>query len=380
MSFRLTLTQSSEANGGEPVEFILAEPVITLGRDKTCQVVLSQQAVSRNHARITKEGQLFFLEDLGSAYGTLVNGKPLPKGERRLLRDGDIIAIAQYDLRFDRLANAPPPDTGEKTSYLARNMVKDAMRGLGSGEERYLVITNGPRSGERIEVIEAQELIIGRDEKSADVVLKDDLISRQHAKVRRDWTGTHVEDLNSRNGIKVNRKRVTRQTLKDGDELEIGGVRLVYVSPSEAPEEQSVSAAPSAAEAESSSSSTRSRSGKRGKLARMPTTFLPPEEPKQEPPPAAPAAEEKQAPAEEKPPEQAPQPSAEPGADAGAPEAAEAAPKEPEAPLAPPPDESEELEEPVPLLKDKARLVPLVLLGVITLVALGLLIAVFAGA
>lgn len=378
MSFRLTLTQSSEANGGEPVEFILAEPTVTLGRDKSCQVVLSQQAVSRNHARITKEGQLFFLEDLGSAYGTLVNGKPLPKGERRLLRDGDIIAIAQYDLRFDRLANAPPPDAGEKTSYLARSLVKDAMRGLGSGEERYLVIMNGPRSGERIEVVDAQELVLGRDEKSADVVLKDDLISRQHAKVRRDWSGTHVEDLNSRNGIKVNRKRVTRQTLKDGDELEVGGVRLVYVCPSEAPEEQSVSMSPSA-EGESASTSNRSR-GKRGKLARMPTTFLPQEEPRQEPPPEPPEAEEKQAPAEESPSEQAEQPPAEPSPDSGAPDAADAAPLQPEAPLDPLPDEGEEVEEPVPLLKDRARLVPLVLLGVITLVVLGLLIAVFAGA
>jgi pSer/pThr/pTyr-binding forkhead associated (FHA) protein len=374
MSFRLTLTQSSEANGGEPVEFILAEPTVTLGRDRTCQIVLSQQAVSRNHARIAKEGQLFFLEDLGSAYGTLVNGKPLPKGERRLLRDGDIIAIAQYDLRFDRVANAPPSDSGEKTSYLARNMVKSAM---GDGEERYLVITNGSRSGERIDIVDAQELILGRDEKAADVVLKDDLISRQHVKVRRDWSGTHVEDLNSRNGIKVNRKRVTRQTLKDGDELEVGGVRLVYVCPSEAPEEQSVSVPPSAAEAESSSSPAKPRSGKRDKLARLPTTFLPQEEPRQEPPPEA--AEAQEAPAEEKPPEQAPPP-AEPPADSGMPDAADAAPYAPPAPLTPLPDEEEVAEEPVPLLKDKGRLVPLVLLGVITLVALGLLIAVFAGA
>ncbi len=53
-------------------------------------------------------------------------------------------------------------------------------------------------------------------------------------KLRRDWSGTHVEDLNSRNGIKVNKKKVNRKTMKDGDELEVGNVRLLYVDPSDA--------------------------------------------------------------------------------------------------------------------------------------------------
>src|SRR5690349_13943481 len=227
MSVRLTVKQSSEA-GGKPTEHVLDEPVITLGRDKSCQVVLAQQAVSRNHARITQEGNLFFLEDLGSAYGTQVNGKPLPKGEKRLLRNGDVIAIAQFDVRFDKVTDLPHDVDSQKTSFVARNMVKDVMRGLAGDEERYLRVMNGPRAGERLEIPDAKEFVIGRDD-SADVIFRDDLISRRHVKVRRDWSGTHVEDLGSRNGIKINRKRVSRKLLRDGDELEVGGVRFVYV-------------------------------------------------------------------------------------------------------------------------------------------------------
>src|SRR6185295_1122862 len=52
------------------------------------------------------------------------------------------------------------------------------------------------------------------------------------AKVRRDWSGTHVEDLESRNGIRVNKKRIKGATLKSQDELEIGNVRLLYLDPS----------------------------------------------------------------------------------------------------------------------------------------------------
>ncbi|MBX5482220.1 MAG: FHA domain-containing protein [Myxococcaceae bacterium] len=232
MAVRLTVRQRGAGAAEKATEVLLDDDIITLGRDKSCQVVLAQMAVSRSHARITRDGSLFFVEDLGSAYGTTINGKALPKGEKRLLRNGDLIAIAQFDVTFDRVADAPAEGSSDKTSFIARHVVKDVMRGLGVGEGPYFRVMNGPREGQRIEIQDAQELVIGRED-GVDVVLKDDLVSRRHAKIRRDWSGTHVEDLGSRNGIRVNRKRVTRKTLKDRDELEIGATRLLYIDPSE---------------------------------------------------------------------------------------------------------------------------------------------------
>ncbi len=89
---------------------------------------------------------------------------------------------------------------------------------------------NGPKEGEKIEISDAQEYIFGRDE-AAHVILMDDLVSRRHAKVRRDWSGTHVEDLQSRNGIRINQKKTLKATLKNHDELEIGAIRFLYVDP-----------------------------------------------------------------------------------------------------------------------------------------------------
>jgi len=365
MSVRLTVTQRSEAGAAPSTEVVLDDAVITLGRDRSCQVVLPQQAVSRNHARIVQESTLFFLEDLGSAYGTQINGKPLPKGEKRLLRNGDVIAIAQYDVRFERMTEFNvDANAVETTSYIARGMVKDAMRGLASGEERYLRFMNGPREGERIEIGDAKEFIFGRDEKEADVILKDDLVSRKHAKLRRDWSGTHVEDLGSRNGIKVNKKRVDRKALTDGDELEVGATRFLYVDPSEPAAEQPVQIAT--------------------EVKARPPAPSPSRQPKaMEPPP----------PEEEPEPPPAEEPEAPPPAD-------EAAPSEEPAAS----DESLPLEEPaslsseVPdadagadadtsadagarsLLKDKQKLVPLVVMGVVGLLFLVMMIAVLAGA
>jgi pSer/pThr/pTyr-binding forkhead associated (FHA) protein len=233
MSVRLVVKLRSEANGAETSSVVLLDQdPIVMGRDKSCQVLLAQQAVSRSHARISRDGALFFIEDLGSSYGTRINGKSLPRGEKRLLRNGDIIAIAQYDLTFDHVADVPKEGEGSNTSNIARQVMKDALRGLNQSEGPCFRVMNGPKEGQRIEIADAQEIVFGRDE-TADIVLKDDMVSRRHAKVRRDWSGTHVEDLKSRNGIKVNRKRVMRKTLRDRDELEIGGIRLLYLDPSD---------------------------------------------------------------------------------------------------------------------------------------------------
>jgi pSer/pThr/pTyr-binding forkhead associated (FHA) protein len=223
---------------------LLDEEIITFGRDQTCQVVLAQQAVSRNHARISRDGTLFFLEDLGSSFGTSVNGQKLPKGEKRLLRNGDVIAIAQFDVTFDRVAEGSAEDVSGKTSFLSRKVVKDVMKGLAAGgENAYFRVMNGATEGQRIEIADAQEYIFGRDAADADIVLNDDLVSRKHVKVRRDWSGTHVEDLGSRNGIKLNKKRTRKATIKDRDELEIGGVRLLFIDPSEVREDPVVMSA-----------------------------------------------------------------------------------------------------------------------------------------
>ena len=223
MGVRLTVKKRGDTGGADKGQVVMLDgDVITLGRDESCNVVLAQQAVSRNHARISRDGTLFLVEDLGSAYGTTVNGAKLPKGEKRLLRNGDTICIGQFDVVFDRVADVSGEEGAPaKTMFVSRKVVKDVMKGLTAGEQPYFRVMNGPREGHRIELGDAQEYVFGRDD-TADIVLNDDLVSRRHAKLRRDWSGTHVEDLGSRNGIKVNKKKTDRATLKDRDEVEIG--------------------------------------------------------------------------------------------------------------------------------------------------------------
>ena len=58
-------------------------------------------------ARISRDGTLFFLEDLGSTHGTNPNGKRLGSREKRLLRDGDSISVMSFSLVFKTSAKLP---------------------------------------------------------------------------------------------------------------------------------------------------------------------------------------------------------------------------------------------------------------------------------
>jgi pSer/pThr/pTyr-binding forkhead associated (FHA) protein len=63
-----------------------------IGRGEECNLVLNDRAISRQHARIWREGDSFLIEDLESKNGTWVNGEALQ--QPRQLSDGDKIQLA----------------------------------------------------------------------------------------------------------------------------------------------------------------------------------------------------------------------------------------------------------------------------------------------
>jgi pSer/pThr/pTyr-binding forkhead associated (FHA) protein len=71
-----------------------------IGRDPECQVQLTDERVSRHHARIALDASdgACRISDLGSVNGTQVNGVKIEG--RAILRDGDTIGIGHTLLRF----------------------------------------------------------------------------------------------------------------------------------------------------------------------------------------------------------------------------------------------------------------------------------------
>lgn len=57
----------------------------------------NSEIVSRIHADIRVEGDVYFVEDVGSSNGTYVNNSPLPVGSRYRLRPGDRVSLGKGD-------------------------------------------------------------------------------------------------------------------------------------------------------------------------------------------------------------------------------------------------------------------------------------------
>ena len=86
--------------GGQPVRvFPLTGAEVKIGRAEQSHIALADPGVSRNHARVVREGDDFIVEDLRSTNGTEVNGQPV---RRRRLAHGDVVRLANSTLQFRR--------------------------------------------------------------------------------------------------------------------------------------------------------------------------------------------------------------------------------------------------------------------------------------
>ena len=90
-----------------------------------------------------------------------------------------------------------------------------------------IVRSGGGRAGEHF-LPTSDRTTIGRSP-DCDIFLDDVTVSRQHAVLQRSDDGFTIEDQGSLNGTFVNRRRIERAELADGDELQIGKYRLTFL-------------------------------------------------------------------------------------------------------------------------------------------------------
>jgi len=91
-----------------------------------------------------------------------------------------------------------------------------------------LVVTRGPNSGSRY-ALDEPLVTAGRHPDSV-IFLDDITVSRRHAEVRHVDDRYEVADVGSLNGTYLNRERVETATLRDGDELQIGTFKLLFLA------------------------------------------------------------------------------------------------------------------------------------------------------
>ena len=85
--------------------FWLVDPRLTIGRDKTNNLVINDEGVSVFHAELQQEDGKLFLRDTGSVNGTFLNGQPVSK--RTEIKVGDIIRLHLVELQIIDPTKAP---------------------------------------------------------------------------------------------------------------------------------------------------------------------------------------------------------------------------------------------------------------------------------
>ena len=91
-----------------------------------------------------------------------------------------------------------------------------------------LVVRRGPNAGARF-LLDHDLTTSGRHPDS-DIFLDDVTVSRRHAEFHRGVNAFTVRDVGSLNGTYVNRERVESATLSNGDEVQIGKFRLMFIA------------------------------------------------------------------------------------------------------------------------------------------------------
>ncbi len=95
-SLRVIKSESSEP---APDTMYALRPLTSIGRAKSSTILLDDGYVSSEHVLITQRHGQWWLEDLGSRNGTLLNGAPLV--ETAVISAGDVITIGGTDLKVE---------------------------------------------------------------------------------------------------------------------------------------------------------------------------------------------------------------------------------------------------------------------------------------
>jgi hypothetical protein len=116
----------------------------------------------------------------------------------------------------------------ETTTRLAAHNRTLVSRPRHRPERRGILLLRQGGEPNRAFEVRLDRMTIGRSRES-DIVLEDDAVSRVHAVITRDETGTYrIHDQNSANGTYVNGQRIGECVIEDGDEIQVGLMVLEF--------------------------------------------------------------------------------------------------------------------------------------------------------
>jgi len=249
---------------GKPLrEFQLERQPYTLGRDEENDIVVSDETVSRKHARIEFENGSFIIEDLKSTSGIYVNKKKI--GQECKLNFGDDILVGSTEIAIEG-----DKTEDEKTKVLSPEALQKYIEGIDKNQVLDTDAPGIPKHGaeegqvedERTRMLDAEEVFI-EDQQTAmpyhrllviskkafgkeylvdqseitvgrsrdcSITLDDQTVSSIHATIRIERDDCILRDMNSKNGTFVNTSRLKEEyILRKNDEIKIGSFKFKFI-------------------------------------------------------------------------------------------------------------------------------------------------------
>jgi pSer/pThr/pTyr-binding forkhead associated (FHA) protein len=218
-----TLLVKLHGKGSRQVELTLE--TFTIGRKADNTLVIEDPAVSGHHARIVKVQAVFFLEDLNSTNGTTINGQPIT---RHQLRDADVIAIGQHRLVFQENTTT---DTEAQSSFVdldRTTVIRRSDRTPDAPAVAAKVLVTAGKTDRTEYTLSKQVNVIGSQE-GAVIRLTGWFAPKSAGMIARRGPNYYVSPSTHAKALLVNGTEVVgQQDLKDGDQIEVAGVKLTF--------------------------------------------------------------------------------------------------------------------------------------------------------
>lgn len=215
-----------EDDDGQQTLVSIIRDEITIGRQEGNTIRLTERNVSRQHARLIRDGDDIFMEEISARYGVRKNNNKI--SERTPFREGDVFLIGDYRLTLqgEGVKAAPVPEA--KPAPKPRHEGTAIM----PAKPAKLVVISSNFAGQEFP-LRNKEMIIGRGEE-CDIIIDHRSVSQKHSKIIRESNATYqIVDLNSKNGVCIAGEKYTNVHLKRGDVVELGHVKFRFVEPGE---------------------------------------------------------------------------------------------------------------------------------------------------
>ena len=219
-----------KSSQGITKEIEITSPTFTIGRKSDNDLALDDPSISGHHAKIVKIQEVWFLEDLASTNGTLVNEHKI---ERKQLQDADVVRIGTYRIIYRHddtdLSGTPivPLSThqADHTIVCARSM-SSAQSGASPLIGAVEVLSG--KTDQSQYTLTKQLSVIGTQDDAA-IKLTGWFTPKSAATIGRLGQGYVVSMVNGGKAVRVNGIPVKGQaSLSDGDVIEVAGVKMRF--------------------------------------------------------------------------------------------------------------------------------------------------------